>query len=118
MSMAGFWPASGAGCVCCGRARRRALTGSAEQRVAQLIDGLFGLGDRCLGRLVQRGAGVGADQLVGLHLARDGFLDAGGDAEGAALFDRVGKDAEIVVQDGFGGRRGSGGGFAEQAGEE
>ena len=85
----------------------------AEQRIPQLVDGLFGLveADRC--RLVLRGAGVSADQAVGFCASRKVLFDPRRDAERAAVLDRGGEDAEAFVQDGGGGR-----GFGEEAGEE
>lgn len=89
--------------------------GSGKQRVAQLVDGLFRLGGRDGGRLLQRGAGIGALQEVGFHREAEVFLDPRRDTVGGAVFDRLRKDAAGFVQDRVGGLDG---GLGEEAGEE
>jgi hypothetical protein len=76
---------------------------------------LAGLGDRQVGRFLQRGAGIGALHQVGFGLACDVFFNPCRDAVAARCRNRLGEDAAVLVQNGIGG---FGGRFGEEAGEE
>lgn len=89
--------------------------GLGKERIAQLVDRLAGFGDGKLGGLLQRAAGIGALQKMGLGLARDVFFNARGNAVAARCRHRLRKDTAVFVQDGIGG---FGCGFAKEAGEQ